>query len=56
MTTVTTVTTVAAMAAVAAAGPVGPGVRAVELAFVLLLCGCATGAVALLGTWRRKGR
>ncbi|RKT17014.1 hypothetical protein BX285_1377 [Streptomyces sp. 1114.5] len=56
MTTVTTVAAMAAVAAAPAAGPVGPGVRAVELAFVLLLCGFATGAVALLGTWRRKGR
>ncbi|WP_268256510.1 hypothetical protein [Kitasatospora xanthocidica] len=43
------------MTAVAALSA-GATARAVELAFVLLLGGCATGALALLGTWGRKGR
>ncbi|WP_030059992.1 MULTISPECIES: hypothetical protein [Streptomyces] len=53
---VTAVTTATVLTAALAAGPVGPEVRAVELAFVLLLGGCATGALALLGAWRRKDR
>lgn len=38
------------------AGLAGAAARAAELAFVLLLGGCATGALVLLGARRRKGR
>ncbi|WP_158835321.1 hypothetical protein [Streptomyces sp. NRRL S-350] len=41
---------------VTAAALAGPAVRAVELAFVLLLGGCAAGALALLGAWSRNER
>ncbi|MGA5818543.1 hypothetical protein ACPC54_11885 [Kitasatospora sp. NPDC094028] len=40
----------------AVAGLAGPEAGAVELAFALLLIGCAAGAVALLGAWTRRGR
>ncbi|MFJ9695860.1 hypothetical protein [Kitasatospora sp. NPDC101183] len=43
-------------ALVGPAGLAGARERAAELAFVLLLIGCATGAVALLGAWDRRGR
>ncbi|MFE6049509.1 hypothetical protein ACFQ6N_01990 [Kitasatospora sp. NPDC056446] len=48
-------TAVMAATAVTAAGSADPALRAVELAFVLLLGGCAAGALALLGAWSRKG-
>lgn len=48
--------TVAAVGLAAVVGLASPGVRVVELAFVLLLGGCATGAVALLGAWGRRDR
>ncbi|MFE7590482.1 hypothetical protein ACFU6K_13860 [Kitasatospora sp. NPDC057512] len=44
------------MIAVTVAGPVGADVRVVEVAFALLLGGCAVGALVLLGGAGRKGR
>jgi hypothetical protein len=46
----------AAVAALTSAGQAARELRLVEIGFVLLLSGCAAGAVALLGTWGRKGR
>ncbi|WP_158845510.1 hypothetical protein [Streptomyces sp. NRRL WC-3742] len=40
----------------AVAGLAGARTRAAELAFVLLLIGCAVGAMALLGAWGRRRR
>ncbi|MER7847977.1 hypothetical protein ABTZ03_28990 [Kitasatospora sp. NPDC096077] len=40
----------------ATAGQAARELRLVEIGFVLLLAGCAAGAVALLGVWERKGR
>ncbi|MBV2154766.1 hypothetical protein [Kitasatospora sp. SUK 42] len=46
----------AVAAVVASAGQAARELRLVELGFVLLLSGCAVGAVALLGVWSRKER
>lgn len=43
------------IAVTAATRAVGTDVRVVELAFALLLGGCALGAVLLLGSRDRKG-
>ncbi|WP_188307677.1 hypothetical protein [Streptomyces sp. CBMA123] len=41
---------------VAAAAQAERELRLVEIGFVLLLAGCATGALVLLGVWGRKER
>lgn len=47
---------VAGLVGAAGLAGAGAGAWAVELAFVLLLGGCAAGALTLLGVWNRKDR
>jgi hypothetical protein len=44
------------IAAALSAGGAARELRLVELGFVVLLTGCTVAALALLGTWGRKGR